>query len=132
MTEMQSRGFTPAAEAYCALTVVAKGDTPRQLLAEYDPMALNQAEEAMSRLFRNLTGAEKVSVLPAYSEIVVDVESGPAEGISFRGMVRDMPGLPRRVTNTDSGNEFFVDGDTDIYVRVESYPERRGVKQYAY
>lgn len=132
MTDMQRRGFSPAAEAYCALTVVAKGETPRQLLAEYDPMALNQAEEAMSRLFRSLTGVEQVSVLPAHTEITVDVESGNAAGISFRGMVRDMPGIPRRITNLDSGTEFFVDGETEIYVHVDVVPERRGVKQYVY
>lgn len=122
MSEMTQRGFTPAAEAYCALSVAAKSPTMRWLFQEYDNRALDQIEAAMGRLMANMTGAEKVSVLPSHAEITVTLADFPDR--PFRGMVRDIPGMPRRVTNLDSGTEFFVESDTDIAVTVTEAPRR--------
>lgn len=122
MITMSEKGFTPAAEAFCALSVAAKSPTMRSLFQEYDERALDQIEEAMSRLFGSLSGPEKVSVLPAHTEINVTYE-----GRTFRGMVRDLPGMSRRVTNLDSGTEFFVRPDTEITVEVTKVPRRETV-----
>ena len=129
MTNM--RGLTPTCEAYAALAVIAKGEATRQLLEEYDPNALNQAEEAMSVLVRSMSGAEHIAVCPAYTEVTVTVLEGNAEGITFRGMVRDLPGIPRRITNLDSGTEFFTDLNVAIGVIVTKVPQDRDIPQYA-
>jgi len=116
MDTMTERGFTPAAEAYCALTVAAKSPTMRSLFHEYDDRALSQVEDATDRLFASLSGAEQISVLPAYVEINMTLGIDP--GRTTRGMIRDHPGLPRRVTNLDTGTEWFIEADTDITITV--------------
>lgn len=129
MKDMAERGFSPAAEAYCALTVAAKSPTMRSLFQEYDERALDQVEAAMSRLFRSLSGVDKIAVVPSHTEVNVTLDH---LGITFRGMVRDMPGMPRRITNLDSGTEFFTEANSAISVEVTKVPERRGVGQFAY
>jgi hypothetical protein len=129
MTNM--RGLTPICEAYAALAVIAKGETTRQLLEDYDPNALNQAEEAMTALIHSMSGAERIAVYPAHTEVTVEIQSGNAEGITFRGMVRDLPGIPRRITNLDSGTEFFTDPEVEMQVIVTKVPKNRRIGQYA-
>lgn len=114
------RGLTPAAEAYLALKLLTMPEgNPAVVLAEYDPMVLRQGRAAVERLFDALTPTEQASVLPSYTEVMFSANGSP----ECRGMVRDLIGLPRRITNLDSGTEFFVDAaveDFTLRVMVEA------------
>lgn len=125
------RGLTPKCVAYCALATLTKGANTRALLSEYEPRALDQGEEAMRALVEDMTGVERIAIYPSYTEVNVTVLAGNAEGISFRGMVRDGLGIPRRITNLDTGTEFFTDPDVPLDVVVTKVPENRAIGQYA-
>lgn len=104
--------FTAQAEAWRALMVVSSDRTISTLLAEWDPKALSQVNDAITALAFSMSPLERLSVLPAYTEVMF-----AANGSKMcRGMVRDLPGLPRRITNLDCGTEFFADADTEDFV----------------
>ena len=66
--------------------------------------------------------ATVLNSLPSYSE--VDIMTDMRDGMTFRCMVRDRPTYkahePRRLTNLDTGTEWFIDPDALANVEATS------------
>jgi hypothetical protein len=82
---------------------------------------LRPARKALINYLATADPAQAVARADAYQNVRF-----AANGSSVcRGMVRSMPGFPRRITNLSTGTEFFVEADTvlDSLELVDKFEE---------